>query len=664
MKRIYIWGTLLYIFLLTACEKEELAMQQPENGGSGVTDEYPINPEDTAGIVIPEGYMLAVFPGQKSVETRADVNGPDSRISQLQYLIYKKDTDGTYKRYMRQIVFNDGGTKTWPYHPETALLPNTGEFRVVFLGNVDEKLFGQTTEVLTGVEPDAAYENARINLPEKEFGDNTMYYMGQADFKDSDATADKVVKVPILLQRLISRVDVRGESWNDAAQTLFADNPTKAYLHYKLQKLMPPTYIYGIGGLFHEAVKNQVNRYIMGVTRVAVKGLNITDTDRATYKVLGEKYDLSSSEGGGNTLHTSTISSLDVLSIDANYRSSTLSNNILLNTAECLYEWFNTIDASSDDAKKNTLTDILATLWSMSKDLITTKEESGETVIYNNWSRLLYQYLAESTATSSYNDFKTAFTPIKGFNATSSVNMEIKGLPTSIDFDRNVISTSGQTRSYTRKTETTASMDYYYPITVFGTGDINIDKISFPGTNVWINSPVTVSGSASIPYATNIKKTLTHRLETLSFKDLTKAVDAATLQAWVDQGCFTDDVHETIGLGIDKAIKTVVEEKLGLTKTEEYKAVVAYDHTMQLGGYYLCKEYRISGVWGSTSSINKINIDTYKSILTSIGSKCSSNNDEAGYGSDVAPQQFFHISMKLPSFAKDDLNYTHSWDLQ
>lgn len=672
MKRIYTWGTVLSIFLFTACEKDELTTQRPDNNGSDIKDEYPINPEDTAGIVIPEGYMLAVFPGHESIETRAAVNGADSRISQLQYLIYKKDEAGTYRRYMRQVVFNDGGVKTWPYHPETVLLPNTGEFRVVFLGNVDESLFGQTTEVLTGVDPDASYSDARIILPGKEFGDNNMYYMGQADFADSDATADKVVKVPILLQRLVSRIDVRGESWDETAQTLFTDNSTKAYLHYKLRELMPPAYIYGIGGLFHKAVRNQVNRYIMGVTYVAVKGLAISEDDRNKYKVLANKYD----SKDGNTLSSNTLSSLESLSIDDqksiyddpiynNYRSSTLSNNILLNTAECLYEWFNTIDADSDETKQKTLTDILGTLWGMSKTILTSNSEQGENIIYNNWARLLYQYLAASTATNSYNDFKTAFTPIKGFNATASASMEINDLPTSIDFDRNVVSKDNKTRSYARKTESAANMDYYYPITVFGIGDIGINKISLT-TDVWINSPINVNASTSIPYATNIKKTLTHKLETLSFKDVTKVADATTLAGWVSEGCFTDDVHETIGLAIANAVKTVVEEKLGLSKSQEYNYIpIGYNHTMQLGEYYLCKGYYISCTAAGTTGQNKINTDDYKTLLTSIGSKCSSNNDEAGYGSTTADDyQFFHIKIDLPSFEQNDLNYTHSWDLQ
>lgn len=202
MKR-FILSTVICSLFFASCEQEEINVphKEPEQTGNG---DYIINPEDTAGIVVPEGHALVVFPGN-SMQTKAALqNESTNRISHLRYLIYREEGE-VYKFYKEKVVFSGGGEKSWPQKAITAVLPITAsqKYKVVFLGNVDATLFGGE-KVLSGTGESSTYEDARIHLPSigRFNGQNLFHWFCSAPFAPSDE-AQRVV--PVLLQRIVSR---------------------------------------------------------------------------------------------------------------------------------------------------------------------------------------------------------------------------------------------------------------------------------------------------------------------------------------------------------------------------------------------------------------------------------------------------------------------------
>ena len=172
-------------------------------------EEFYINPEDTAGIIVPEGYSLVVFPGSRAM-TRATA---ENRITHLQYIIYQKDGTGNWIQHLaNRKVTQD--LSSWPIKAIAISLPINKEYKVVFLGNVDKSVFGsnQTEEILTGTGVGTNYSDARIVLPRVEFTDRNMYYLAKGDFNTNNGTAT----VDVLLKRIVSRNDITREALQDA----------------------------------------------------------------------------------------------------------------------------------------------------------------------------------------------------------------------------------------------------------------------------------------------------------------------------------------------------------------------------------------------------------------------------------------------------------------
>lgn len=201
MRKINYIFTLLLCFFLFSCEKEDFSSADNNQNDE---DEFYINPEDTAGIVIPEGYSLVVFPGSKAMTKAA---GSETRIQHLQYIIYQDDGNGNYIQYRANDKVNKD-LSSWPIKAIVTSLPKDKSYKVVFLGNVDRSAFGvnQTADVLTGTGTGSNYTDARIILPIVEFSDNNMFFYAKADFSTT-ATA----YVPITLKRIVSRNDITRE---------------------------------------------------------------------------------------------------------------------------------------------------------------------------------------------------------------------------------------------------------------------------------------------------------------------------------------------------------------------------------------------------------------------------------------------------------------------
>ena len=187
------------VLCLTACDKETdrlLANVDNETEQSGTN-------------VGKDGYFTASFSLSgitDDIKSRV-VKGSSKEIQALQYLIYQKGSDNIYRYYSRGNVEqftpvpNAYQSHVWPltYPINVKGLPY-GDYKVVFLGNLDESQFSnqdQGTKLLSNVEGD--FDNVRINMPtggplafdESKYN---LYYMAVADFSNLNPTPQLVMR--------------------------------------------------------------------------------------------------------------------------------------------------------------------------------------------------------------------------------------------------------------------------------------------------------------------------------------------------------------------------------------------------------------------------------------------------------------------------------------
>lgn len=185
------------VLCLTACDKETdrlLANVDNETEQSGTN-------------VGKDGYFTASFSLSgitDDIKSRV-VKGDSKEIQALQYLIYRKGSDNIYRYYSRGNVFtpmpNAYQLHVWPltYPINVTGLPY-GDYKVVFLGNLDESQFSNQdkgTKLLSNVEGD--FDDVRINMPtggplafdESKYN---LYYMAVADFSNLNPTPQLVMR--------------------------------------------------------------------------------------------------------------------------------------------------------------------------------------------------------------------------------------------------------------------------------------------------------------------------------------------------------------------------------------------------------------------------------------------------------------------------------------
>ena len=176
----------------------------------------------------PEGYFTATFTsGLYSSISRTPIDGLSSRVQSLRYIIYKKDQNGVYQYYTGKAendkyLFGENGTISapidWPYTPLSVTLEN-GEYKVVFLGNMNEKQFvngkAQNDSIVTNYT--GKYSDARINLPtvkgfyEEAVSDggegktSNFFYWDTVEVSTSNPNAE------VLLQRIVSKFEMSRE---------------------------------------------------------------------------------------------------------------------------------------------------------------------------------------------------------------------------------------------------------------------------------------------------------------------------------------------------------------------------------------------------------------------------------------------------------------------
>lgn len=190
MKRTtYTLLSFILALLFVSCGKYDYEDVPSQQGG--VNSEKPI----------PEGYFEVQFAGD---QTRTAVTGPDARISDLRYIVFK--STGEFVKEKR-IVTPANGVQTWPLQVIKDTLPK-GSYKAVFVGNAEKTLFPYSTssnptnynDVLTGYK--SGYASARIILPNTEFTNTNEYYLSNISFSNT------VAPPTVLLQRIIGTTNI------------------------------------------------------------------------------------------------------------------------------------------------------------------------------------------------------------------------------------------------------------------------------------------------------------------------------------------------------------------------------------------------------------------------------------------------------------------------
>lgn len=667
MKYFYALLVTVFAFSLFSCGKdvEDIPPDRlPENN-----DGFYISPEDTAGIVIPKGHMLAVFPGPRKTDTRTPVTGSDSRITHLQYLIYRKDGTGVYKLYEQKTVFNQTGNKTWPYKAVSVLLPNDAglEYKYIFLGNVDKSVFSrQTGEVLLNHQNN--YDSARIVLPDEEFTAQNMYYMSKGSFTSAEAT-NSVIQRNVVLQRIVSRLDI--------TKPPLAAAPTDTYQSAFQQRIVSSvlwntTREKARGGVFHYAVKERVLRLVMALTYVATKNSKeVADQVFASagnkYTVLKYRYGsadniLQSQETGGSGIEYTKEKLNKISGGDYAYVDGTdFSNNILLNTAQYLYDLFSEVAggmASNElSASNDKLTLLLGYFWGKVISIDKYSDIPFETLCINQWSTNLSNYVRNSSDAG----FKAFFNPVRTNPANIAVT--VNNMPESIDFNSNIRETmpAGTTLAYRKKSAPDTKTDSYYSVIGLGRlSGLQISKIQFfdgtqtsliPGVaedkrgGIWTNDNIPLL----IPFAPNKLNRMASGITSVTVKDR-QLFKPATENPSTDPYYYRGGIEGMISLIIETLTVNVSRGNWsGALDTAGRR------YTITLASGKLCNAFWRHEIVATTDAT--FTVTSVKSMFESIANACSSNNDDVTYA------KWTYIYMPLPVMDVTNMDYSASWSI-
>lgn len=473
MRKItYIFGLLMCIFFFS-CEKEEFVTN---SGNEDSGNDFYINPEDTAGIIVPEGYSLVIFPGNQAM-TRA---GSETRIQHLQYIIYQEDESGNYIQYeANKIIKQD--LSSWPLKAEITSLPKNHTYKVVFLGNVDKSAFGvnQTEEVLIGTGKGTNYTDARIVLPIVEFSDNNMFFHAKADF-NTNATA----YVPITLKRIVSRNDITKEGLLTAyANGVTSDKEYKAaYLKQIVQEKMKQSIFTGRNSTFRYQMAESVKAdLIYPLIYMGLAQESDANTLKDTYTAIGKYISEWDSYKPTNANVLKYIQ--DARGTYPDLVQAEYANNFCIRYAQYLYDTF-----VEEESKDNT--SLEAALERIYSDNIDIKEGNFSVKSIDESVSKAIDALDASYTSGELLPWRNI-----AYNSKSIVQInEAMPMPGSVDFDLNVDAASNQTgnKYYSMKDAPDYGSDKYISLISFGEaatssnklGILKISSASSEGTNI------------------------------------------------------------------------------------------------------------------------------------------------------------------------------------
>lgn len=522
MKQLNYLFALALCFHLFSCEKEEFAAGiQPEEGG----DEFYISPEDTAGIRVPEGEALVVFPGH-----RAATKAAETRISHLQYLIYQEDatTPGKYLQYKGNRIVDRGLLSSWPLKSIVTTLPKDKNYKVVFLGNVDPSVFGagQTREVLTGTGDGTDYAAARILLPRVEFSENTMYYTAVRSFSTNAAAY-----VPVTLKRIVSRNDITKEGLSPGYADGVTDDATykSAYWKEMVQTKLKESIFTGLTSAFRYQVAEEIKRNLI-YPFIYIGLAKPEDVDALTgYSAVAKYKEEWAAYNPGKT-YTDIFDQYR----SGEYKGYVVSgdqypNNVFIRYAQYLYDAF-VVESSQDTT---TLKGALSQIYADNKPIeikngsVTTTQLSTDAAVSKVVAALTDGYTAGELL------------PWRSMADKAYCAVEINTpFPAGVDFDLNPDANlweAAGTKYYRMRTSPDHAKDAYISVITLGEASSGVNRLGIsalssttsggttidsPATiaNKFVGSPFTAGG-----FLRNIKSITTQKIESASLID-TKSV--------------------------------------------------------------------------------------------------------------------------------------------
>ena len=182
---------------------------------------------ETAGVNEDGTFTATFMPSMYEPMSRAAVEGQSKAIQSLKYLIYKDNGSGQYMYYGEGDVFgadadrNSQESHPWPYTAPIEVTLEAGNYKVAFLGNVNKNLFDEGCNELLTYTPTGTWEDVRINMPEKPFGDYNMFYTDEVEVSTENPTAH------VWLERVVCKVQLWREtvaSDNGQVLTLLLEN--------------------------------------------------------------------------------------------------------------------------------------------------------------------------------------------------------------------------------------------------------------------------------------------------------------------------------------------------------------------------------------------------------------------------------------------------------
>lgn len=245
MRRYALWGMLLLVMLgLAGCDQAEQE--------AGPADGTPHEGMFEVTFFARGGEALA------GAESRAAISGPSDRVQTLVYILYRKDAEGRYAYYKQATVFRPDNYAVveeheWPLPAIRETLPD-GDYRVVFLGNLDANLFeGQGQEAVLQ-NYGTYFDEARMVMPAGgplAFTDRNLFYFASADF-NQDAP-----QVDILLQRIVTRHEFQREFVDvNSALDMLVSNIFDSIREQQLTTTV-------VGGLLHSALLEPVAKALL-----------------------------------------------------------------------------------------------------------------------------------------------------------------------------------------------------------------------------------------------------------------------------------------------------------------------------------------------------------------------------------------------------------------
>lgn len=671
MKSLHYIIGFLVCALFFSCEVEEIIREgekeqiTPEEDGT-----YLINPEDTAGIVVPEGYKLVLFPGVKK-QTRANATGTNTQVKHLQYLIYQKDGEGTYKQIKQAVLSKP---ESWPSKVPAIPLEENKEYRVVFLGNIDKSLFSstQTDDLLTGVGEGTNYADAQIHLPQVEFDDTNLFYMANSIFDTkAGSITDNSVYVPITLKRIVNKVEICKEPLKDTSKDYTQDNLIEQVLGEKIIPKLGST-----GGALHRGIAASIDTLVMAMVYVGTKGCaseadNYYTTNPTTYPVLkyrynnigiGKEYQLPALKSSLDDIATTVkVDKGDgsLIKEDFNYANSDMTQNLIIKLAQYIYDYYHKgliDDTVNDDLFGNTGNGNISGLWT-----------SNVAYIENSYQDGLIFYFSDDLSVGKLNtllttELTTSFkTMVNADDVTDKVKNDFKPwlsnlykvivnrMPSVITFDLKVV-------EYLKETELALLMkkktsEAYKGSTIsvisLGTPDANnpsIDEkltiseiLGSYTTQGWdgnITKPLSSEGRKNILLNT----TLTVEQTANKYRKCVNSVNNVNLKDWSKSTTKTYPIEYKLNTLFSQ------ESTAPLFLSEVDKSGVNYKYSLFVNGNELCFEVRCARA---------------SNLVTLYSDICKRLKERIGYSSANS----YITWIQLPE-VKDNLNdYTSGWTI-